>query len=415
MKTAVPIILLLLSFIGYTQEMDSIFNRVFNPTIKTVQLFPRLSTRQNEIHPPALNLKQQTHLELHFDDLAEETGYYNLKIIHCNRDWKPSQLVSTDYLNEYNEFQIEDINVSFNTQTQYAHFQFNVPRVTRSGNYGIIVYDQDTEEIILMRRFIIFEERLQVQLNANYTSLRSSKGLQSFEYKLNFMGVNYDTPSEAINVVMKQNGRWDNAKYDVAPFTINEAGGYMNYVFFNAKDQFAGGNEYRMFDARSTNFRGMGIATIDATLLPHEIYLYPTKSRNYHNYQDQNDINGNYVIDHYEDGDGNIRSDYTYVHFTFQYPVPHQSIFVFGAVTDWRLQKGFKMKYNTSSKRYEGKVLMKQGYYNYKYVIGSKDEQRLEGSFSQTENQYEIIVYYRPFGQREDQIIGYKSFQLNFR
>ena len=257
MRQFITLLVLVFSLTNsYSQEIDSIFNRIFRPTIKTVQLFPKLSDRQNEIHAPAISLKQQTHLELRFDDLAAEPGYYNLKIVHCNRDWKPSQLVSTDYLNEYNEFQIEDQNLSFNTQTQYVHYHFNIPRVLRSGNYGIIVYDQDTEEIVLMRRFIVFEERLKVLLNANYTSLRSAKGLQSFDYKIDFQGKNLDTPSEAINVVMKQNGRWDNAVDGLQPTFVND-----NELIYDYDDEnvFIAGNEFRFFDIKSFRYRTQNV------------------------------------------------------------------------------------------------------------------------------------------------------------
>ena len=168
-----------------------------------------------------------------------------------------------------------------------------------------------------------------------------------------------------------------------------------------------------MFDARSTNFSGKNIAMIDEEKLPVELYVAYEESRNYHTYNKQYDINGSFLIDHYEYGDGVVNSDYVYIHFTLDYASPNQSIFVFGGLTDWRINSKYKMRYNKEKKRYEGRVLLKQGYYNYQYVIGKKDEVKLEGTFSQTENLYEIIVYYRPFGVKEDVIIGYKAVHLN--
>lgn len=415
MKTLLSLSIFFLTAPIFAFEMDSISNISFRSTIKTIQLFPNYNSPQNEVLPASLDLKQISKLELHFDDLTEEYFNYAIKIIHCNRDWKVSRLVPSDYLNEYNEFRIQEITPSFGTQRPYTHYMIEIPPVTRSGNYGVVVYDADTEEIILVRRFIIFQELVNVKPETTYTNVRYSEGKQSFNYTIDFAGRNIDTPTASIHVTMKQNDRWDNVKNDIEPFTANDAAGYMTYAFMDQEQQFYGGNEFRMFDARSTNFTGKNIGMVDDSKSPHEIYVQYEESRNYHTYQTRSDINGSFLIDHYEYGDGAINSDYLYVHFTLEYPTPNQSIFIFGALSDWRLKSNYKMRYNAEKKRYEGRVLLKQGYYNYQYVIGHKNEIKLEGTHSQTENLYEIIVYYRPFGDKEDVIIGYKAVYLNDR
>jgi hypothetical protein len=69
------------------------------------------------------------------------------------------------------------------------------------------------------------------------------------------------------------------------------------------------------------------------------------------------------------------------------------------------------MTYDNTIKRYSGKLLLKQGFYNYLYVTANKDgiinNHAIEGSFYQTENDYSVIVYYKPIGSRYDQVIGY--------
>ena len=66
---------------------------------------------------------------------------------------------------------------------------------------------------------------------------------------------------------------------------------------------------------------------------------------------------------------------------------------------------------NTESGLYEGIVLMKQGFYNYQYITIDKNNQQsnhdIDGSFHQTENDYTILVYYKPFGSRYDKVIGF--------
>lgn len=409
------IVFLLLSIPVYLFgiELDSIPDQVFNERIHTVQIYPQYGNVQNEILPAFAKLYESNKLELHFDDVTEESYNYAAKIIHCNRDWKPSILVPTDYLDEYNEFLVNDQEQSFNTQTFYTHYKFKIPKINKSGNYGLIVYDMDTDELILCKRFVVFQKEVKITPLTTYTDLRSAYGKQSFNFNIDYTNKEYDTPADNIKVVILQNNRWDNAKYTIKPFMINESSQRLEYRLFNDSEQFFGGNEFRMFDARSTNFSGKNIAMVDENKLPHELYVQYEKSRNYHTYQDEYDINGAYLIDHYEFGDGSVNGDYTYVHFTLEYSTPGKSIFVFGGLTNWKLKKDFKLRYNEEKKRYEGRALLKQGYYNYIYVIDGKDEVKLEGTFRETENKYDVIVYYRAFGEQYDQVIGYKSVYLN--
>jgi uncharacterized iron-regulated protein len=55
--------------------------------------------------------------------------------------------------------------------------------------------------------------------------------------------------------------------------------------------------------------------------------------------------------------------------------------------------------------------MIKQGFTNYAYTLSDPDgnldhENAIDGNFSQTENQYTILVYYRENNQRYDRIIG---------
>ena len=71
------------------------------------------------------------------------------------------------------------------------------------------------------------------------------------------------------------------------------------------------------------------------------------------------------------------------------------------------------MVQNETNGMMEGTVKMKQGFYNYKYVIEREDEQvdlnTISGNFHFTENTYLILVYYRNFGDLYDSIIGVGS------
>ena len=59
---------------------------------------------------------------------------------------------------------------------------------------------------------------------------------------------------------------------------------------------------------------------------------------------------------------------------------------------------------------YEVTILMKQGFYNYQFVTrdqqGNISNHDIDGSHYQTENDYTVLVYYRPFGARYTKVVG---------
>jgi hypothetical protein len=69
------------------------------------------------------------------------------------------------------------------------------------------------------------------------------------------------------------------------------------------------------------------------------------------------------------------------------------------------------MIFNAAEGIYESQFKLKQGFYNYKYVVvdksGELNEGRISGNFWQTENNYKVLVYYRDLGARYDRLIGF--------
>ncbi|MET0462949.1 MAG: DUF5103 domain-containing protein, partial [Chitinophagaceae bacterium] len=63
------------------------------------------------------------------------------------------------------------------------------------------------------------------------------------------------------------------------------------------------------------------------------------------------------------------------------------------------------------------------GYYNYSYVTLTDKKQagvipdleNTEGNFWGTENGYMVMVYYRPFGARADELIGFARLNSPFQ
>lgn len=128
----------------------------------------------------------------------------------------------------------------------------------------------------------------------------------------------------------------------------------------------------------------------------------------------------NYVLNVSEDIDNQIESDYAYVHFSLQSPTElyDQDVYLFGGFTENKLQEDYKLKYNRDNEAYEATILLKQGFYNYLYAVKDKKNpkkiniEELEGNSVETENEYTILVYYRPFGTRYDRLMAIKTYYM---
>ena len=142
-------------------------------------------------------------------------------------------------------------------------------------------------------------------------------------------------------------------------------------------------------------------------------YLYRNILRANRDYTYNPDINGNFLITALDTDNPKIGADYAQVHFTLELNKlsKGQTVHVYGNFNNYAVDNTTKLTYFDDESTYEGKLLLKQGFYSYKYVIknkdGSIDENAISGNFWQTENNYKVLVYYRDLGARYDRIIGY--------
>jgi hypothetical protein len=218
--------------------------------------------------------------------------------------------------------------------------------------------------------------------------------------------------------VVRQNQRWDNARKDVKPSFVRENIQQIEYRLFEEDKYFNAGNEFRFVDFRSLNFPGQNTGRIDLTTNPPRLWIQKDKSRAIDAYAQYPDINGNYFVDNRDFGSGEISGNYILTTFTLQSALlPEADVYVTGAFNQWGRSPENKMIYNSTSQSYEATLLLKQGWYNYQYYVESDKfpPNHLEGNHFQTENVYEILVYYRPFQPNADLLIGYFALPVNAR
>ncbi len=390
-------------------------NAIYDPQISTVKFhltgFP--------LTDPIIDLNAQATLTLSFDDLAGEVRQYSYSILHCDADWQPSQLTDMEYLDGFMDQPIRDYRFSFKTLIPFVHYRLELPsRDTRwkvSGNYLLVVYDGNAP--VLSRRFVVVEplSRIEPRL-VRPAQVSLSRTHQEVDFTV-FLDEELDirNPISEVKACIIQNGRWDQAICGIPPLFVRPrelSFDHQNKVVFPA------GKEFRFLDMRSLRRRSETIATIDRFQDHTEVILYPGEPRADRAYNFLEDINGAYVIENFDQPNPDLASDYAEVFFTLQMEERADAdVYIVGAMTDWEPREEFRMVYNPAINAYVSKPRMKQGYYNFGFATVDPfaetplpDFAPIEGNWFATENQYTIILYYRPFGNRYDRVIGARTF-----
>ena len=394
-------------------------NAINRENIKTVQ------AHRNgfELSNPILGLNEDMTLVFKFDDLSEGVKDYYYTVIHCDADWNESFISQDEYIDGFIENPVDDYAMSFNTTFSYVNYRIELPndqmQFKLSGNYVLVVYEnQDKEKVVLTKRFHIYENAVRIEGTVRRASIDAFKGAnQEVDFKIYHPNLAILNPREEVKVVIMQNNRWDNAIRDLKPLYIRDQ--VLDYDY-NRENVFSAGNEFRYFDNRTNRMNGENVIATDF----HRPYFHKTVkidevrvNKRFFSYEE---MNGMYVIESQDQEvrDYDTECDYTFVHFTLplEAPLLGGSVNVFGALSNWNANKSNEMTYNFERGEYELTLLLKQGYYNYIYVYvpqGSKvaDDTNIEGSFWETNNDYQILVYYRDLAGRYDRLVGYR--QLN--
>lgn len=390
----------------------------YEPQIKTVVIRPAFEDPGTYLEPAVTRLGEWN-LLLEFDDLRNQRDTYYARIIHCNYDWTRSNLTDLDFISDFNEFPINNFEFSVDTHIPYVHYWLTLPPVKLPGNYLVAVYrGSDKNDIILTRRFMVFDTRVTF---ANEGNLIGAGDIASRNQQLNFT-VDYKNlevinPLENIKVSIRQNQRWDNMSVDIRPSFVREIEKQLEYRYFEDDKMFKGGNEFRFFDLRSLMNPGRNVARVVKTVKPYEVFLEQDRSRADQAYAQLPDFNGGFIPDNLDYPDPAF-TNYANVNFTLAAPRPYSGdVYVTGAFNYWNLNAVNKMQYDSVQKAYQGRVLLKQGWYDYLYVLHSPDQPpyAIEGSYFETENFYEVFVYYRPFQPQADLLIGYLRLERNER
>jgi hypothetical protein len=205
----------------------------------------------------------------------------------------------------------------------------------------------------------------------------------------------------------------DNAKVDLKPKYINDR---ILVYDYEEENTFYGLNEFRMFDISNFKYNSKYVKHYTIKNNRIEAELITAEQRGFKQYFQTPDINGKFYINRTESVKEkvDIEADYFLTKFSLKTinTFNNGKIYLFGGFTNWQILPEFEMKWNAETLRYENELWLKQGYYNYYYAYvrdntnGLIDITDLEGSYSQTENDYYIFVYFKQQSENFDRLLA---------
>ena len=398
--------------------------RIVQPHIQSV----KLHKLGDQTSFPALVLNSNDVLELHFDDLEGNIKNYYYAFQLCNADWTPSMLTTFDYVKGFQNVRITQYRNSSIATMRYTHYQATIPdrssTPSRSGNYLLKVFlNADTSQLAFVKRFVVVDVKTQIAaqiqqpFNAQY--FKTHQKLQ--------IGVNTDTRfringPQDLKVVILQNNNWQTSLLIDRP-TIYR-GNYFEYSD-EAYTAMPAGKEFRWIDLRSLRLMSDRMLTMNTKEDTTLVVVKPDAPRTGQAYIYYRDINGSYTQETLEGVNPYWQGDYAKVLFSYFPPgnkaFEDQDVHLFGELTLFAGDAASRMTFNADRGAYEKTLLLKQGFYNYNYVTlpqnkkGFPDFSQTEGNYWGTENSYIVLVYYRPFGARADELIGYTTLNSFFQ
>lgn len=385
------------------QEL-SYTDKNYLPSIKTVEFY-----KEQEQSLPLLYLGSNESLSLAFDDLRGDHRTLYFSFEHCDADWKKSKLSVLEYASGYGEDRIRDFSLSRNTLQPFTHYQVQFPtentRPLLAGNYLLKVYeDGDQDRLLLTRRFYVVQEQVAINAALGATmDVKTRNRNQRLEVSINTQNLSISNPNRDLKVLVMQNERPDVQLWADKPTSIrdNELG-YAHPTLFN----FEGGQEFLLVDLRSFRLESSMMKRLETDSI-HRVALWEDRYLDPVVYQQDIDENGRFYIRNLDQQDQSpTLADYAEVTFSLKAPFQEQAIYLLGKFNNFDKTEENKMHYDPMSQSWTISKRLKQGVYDYTYATPPSP------SFYETQNHYQILVYYRNPRLNRDEIIGFYDLKI---
>lgn len=402
-------IIIALSALAATNSFAQ-YNEIKSENIASLQVV----AGNNWLSMPIATLNGEA-INISFDDLTHEYHRYVYRLQHCEANWSVSEgIFESDYCEGFADGStIDDIEESLNTNTLYTHYRLSIPnencRIKMSGNYRLTVYDENEGDTVFTACFMVVEPLVKTSMAVTTnTDIDTNKAHQQVAAEINYSALGITNPNTELYTVVMQNGRWSTARINAAPQFQTGSGLRWEH---NRDYIFNGGNEFHKFEILDVTHPTLGIENVGWDGKNYHAQIWTDLPRPSYVYDE--DANGSFYIRNSDNIENDRISEYVTVHFRLQAPQQNGRVFVNGVWTNDRFIPQYEMTYNEQTKLYEAYIPLKQGYYSYQYLTmcddGTLHPVSTEGNFYQTENSYQMLIYYKGIGQRTYRLVGYNK------
>ena len=383
-------------------------NRTYKPEVKSLQAV----VNQDWLSPAVMKLKGDDVLNIGFDELSHDYHRYVYRLERCEADWTTSEeLFESDWLEGFNNNVIDDYVRSINTTVPYTHYKLQIPndrcRVKLSGNYRLHIAEDGTDEDIATVEFMVTEQSMVLSMAVTTnTDIDLNETHQQVSFGLKYGQLLVTSPQYQIQTVVMQNAREDNWRRNVRPSDVSQNG--LEWQHRRALI-FDGGNEYRKFEILDPSHPSLGIEHVNWDGRNYHAQPYISEPRL--NYLFDKDANGAFYIRNSDNFENDFGSDYVWVDYRLKAPQLTDGHIVINGC--WATEKAdtYLMDYDEAQDLYTASILQKLGYYSYQYLWvkddGTTHPLPSEGNFYETENRYQILIYYKGTGERTWRLTAY--------
>ena len=299
--------------------------------------------------------------QFQFDDLFGNEANYYFEIMHCDYNWNPTDIPKAEYIKGFDGQRIQEYENSINTLQIYSHYKLPIPnqfmQLRISGNYILKILDE-SKEVILSRKFIIYEDLVTVPIQirrartANYLEYK-----HNVEFSVKSQAINFQNPLKNVKIVLFQNGQFNTAIKNIVPqYTI---GNDLIYKY-DTQTQYWAGNEFLYFDNSDIRSAGNNISRVDSNNGIYNTNLYTNNARANYPYSVTPDVNGNFVVRNISGTKNAIEADYAWVYFSLSAPtfMKNKGVYVTGMFNNYSLSPEYKMDFNKEKNTYEKRAFL---------------------------------------------------------
>lgn len=385
---------------------------IFAPCFRTL----KVQVRDDFFAPPVIRLGDtRMPLIVSFDELGDEHRYLRYGLEHLTPEWAPSDLLPSEYASGFNEGRVEDYAYSQNTFRHYVNYRIAIPSQELSplisGNYLVRVWDEENpDSTLLQARFSVSEGIGTIAGEASHITDRGQAGeYQQLSFTYSPGDFEVRDPFTDLQAIVVQNSDPYTA-VSVKPLRVQ--GRSIVYEHTPALI-FPAGNEFRRFETTRTDYTGMHIARNVVENGAYSAWVDTDGGRADGSYQYDRTQYGRFKVDEYNATDPDLGADYLLTRFTLDFPrVMNGDVYIDGEFTHHRLDDSTRMNWDEETHTYTLPLLLKQGSYNYRYVLCGRnpadrpDPAPIEGNFYETRNEYTVYIYYTPPGARYSRLLN---------